>query len=293
MHGRSWARLAEAVPTKTLTQIKNYYQNYKVKVRLRLVPPGAICIPVCALARSLPAACADMKPCSVKASPLKRQASYHLVMLVQLVCLASPKPFAFKRMPPACMGHLGQLWGSIRNLTQRNLSKSTQCAAGPGPHGAAAERGAAGLAEARAPRRRECRRGRARPGQRPDHRQLLAGGVLFRHTAGTAAAQRHQRLCRIRARAPAGACRCCLPATPWLVCLQVGRGSAANPPQGLQFCTWSRVKASDTGLLSSLCLTVPHAVMTAGLVPLLWVVHMLALSAILCKKKRSLAAHHF
>ncbi len=33
MHGRSWARLAEAVPTKTLTQIKNYYQNYKVKVR--------------------------------------------------------------------------------------------------------------------------------------------------------------------------------------------------------------------------------------------------------------------
>lgn len=33
MHGRNWARLSEAVPSKTLTQIKNYYQNYKVKVR--------------------------------------------------------------------------------------------------------------------------------------------------------------------------------------------------------------------------------------------------------------------
>lgn len=33
VHGRSWAKLAEAVPTKTLTQIKNYYQNIKKKVR--------------------------------------------------------------------------------------------------------------------------------------------------------------------------------------------------------------------------------------------------------------------
>jgi hypothetical protein len=31
-HGRDWARLQESVPGKTLTQIKNFYQNYKVKV---------------------------------------------------------------------------------------------------------------------------------------------------------------------------------------------------------------------------------------------------------------------
>ena len=30
--GRDWARLQEAVPKKTMTQIKNYYQNYKLKV---------------------------------------------------------------------------------------------------------------------------------------------------------------------------------------------------------------------------------------------------------------------
>jgi hypothetical protein len=34
LHGRNWAKLSEAVPSKTLTQIKNYYQNYKVKVRV-------------------------------------------------------------------------------------------------------------------------------------------------------------------------------------------------------------------------------------------------------------------
>ena len=33
MHGRKWAQLEAAVPTKTATQIKNYYQNYKTKVR--------------------------------------------------------------------------------------------------------------------------------------------------------------------------------------------------------------------------------------------------------------------
>ena len=33
LYGRDWAKLAAAVPSKTLTQIKNYYQNYKVKVR--------------------------------------------------------------------------------------------------------------------------------------------------------------------------------------------------------------------------------------------------------------------
>ena len=32
LHGRDWGHLAAAVPSKTLTQIKNYYQNYKVKV---------------------------------------------------------------------------------------------------------------------------------------------------------------------------------------------------------------------------------------------------------------------
>lgn len=31
-HGRNWSKLSEAVASKTLTQIKNYYQNYKVKV---------------------------------------------------------------------------------------------------------------------------------------------------------------------------------------------------------------------------------------------------------------------
>ena len=35
LHGRDWGHLAAAVPSKTLTQIKNYYQNYKVKVRSR------------------------------------------------------------------------------------------------------------------------------------------------------------------------------------------------------------------------------------------------------------------
>ncbi len=33
VHGRKWAQLEAAVPTKTATQIKNYYQNYKAKVR--------------------------------------------------------------------------------------------------------------------------------------------------------------------------------------------------------------------------------------------------------------------
>ena len=32
VHGRDWKRLGEAVPTKTETQIKNYFQNYKQKV---------------------------------------------------------------------------------------------------------------------------------------------------------------------------------------------------------------------------------------------------------------------
>ncbi|GAX73612.1 hypothetical protein CEUSTIGMA_g1063.t1 [Chlamydomonas eustigma] len=32
VHGRDWGRLATAVPTKSLTQIKTYYQNYKSKL---------------------------------------------------------------------------------------------------------------------------------------------------------------------------------------------------------------------------------------------------------------------
>lgn len=31
-HGRDWKKLQAAVPGKTIVQIKNYYQNYKVKV---------------------------------------------------------------------------------------------------------------------------------------------------------------------------------------------------------------------------------------------------------------------
>ena len=32
VHGRDWKRLGQAVPNKTETQIKNYFQNYKTKV---------------------------------------------------------------------------------------------------------------------------------------------------------------------------------------------------------------------------------------------------------------------
>ena len=43
-HGRDWRRLDEAVPGKTLVQIKNYFQNYKAKLGLdRLaLPAGAV-----------------------------------------------------------------------------------------------------------------------------------------------------------------------------------------------------------------------------------------------------------
>lgn len=33
VHGRKWAALEAAVPTKTATQIRNFYQNYKTKAR--------------------------------------------------------------------------------------------------------------------------------------------------------------------------------------------------------------------------------------------------------------------
>ena len=32
LHGRDWKQLGRAVPNKTETQIKNYFQNYKSKV---------------------------------------------------------------------------------------------------------------------------------------------------------------------------------------------------------------------------------------------------------------------
>jgi hypothetical protein len=42
-YGRNWERLQAAVPTKTLTQIRNYYQNYRSKVFEPIVlPPGAV-----------------------------------------------------------------------------------------------------------------------------------------------------------------------------------------------------------------------------------------------------------
>lgn len=41
-HGRKWAQLEAAVPTKTSTQIKNYYQNYKGKVQL--CPEILVCL---------------------------------------------------------------------------------------------------------------------------------------------------------------------------------------------------------------------------------------------------------
>ena len=43
-YGRDWARLDQAVPGKTLVQIKNYFQNYKAKLGLdRLpLPVGAV-----------------------------------------------------------------------------------------------------------------------------------------------------------------------------------------------------------------------------------------------------------
>ena len=31
VHGRDWGRLTDAVPAKSLAQIKTYYQNYKVR----------------------------------------------------------------------------------------------------------------------------------------------------------------------------------------------------------------------------------------------------------------------
>ncbi len=37
-HGRDWEKLCAAVPGKTRTQVKNYYQNYKGKLGLEGLP---------------------------------------------------------------------------------------------------------------------------------------------------------------------------------------------------------------------------------------------------------------
>ena len=43
-YGRDWSRLHAAVPAKTLTQIKNYYQNYRTRLGLDklALPPSAV-----------------------------------------------------------------------------------------------------------------------------------------------------------------------------------------------------------------------------------------------------------
>ena len=44
-HGRDWRRLDEAIPGKTLVQIKNYFQNYKAKLGLDRLPLPAGAVP--------------------------------------------------------------------------------------------------------------------------------------------------------------------------------------------------------------------------------------------------------
>ena len=39
IYGRDWGRLDQAIPGKTLVQIKNYFQNYKSKLGLDRLPP--------------------------------------------------------------------------------------------------------------------------------------------------------------------------------------------------------------------------------------------------------------
>ena len=42
-HGRDWAQMQAAVPTKTMTQIRNFYQNYKAKhFDIIQLPPSAV-----------------------------------------------------------------------------------------------------------------------------------------------------------------------------------------------------------------------------------------------------------
>lgn len=52
-HGRNWEKLCAAVPTKTRTQIKNYYQNYKSKLGLEhMLRPSSL--PAASQQQSLP-----------------------------------------------------------------------------------------------------------------------------------------------------------------------------------------------------------------------------------------------
>ena len=44
-YGRDWRRLDEAIPGKTLVQIKNYFQNYKAKLGLDRLPLPAGAVP--------------------------------------------------------------------------------------------------------------------------------------------------------------------------------------------------------------------------------------------------------
>ena len=64
-YGRDWTRLDQAVPGKTLVQIKNYFQNYKAKLGLdRLpLPVGAVQPDACRRQREDSAPAGKM-PCS-------------------------------------------------------------------------------------------------------------------------------------------------------------------------------------------------------------------------------------
>ncbi len=69
-YGRDWVRLSEAIPDKTVIQIKNYYQNYKGKLGLDRIelPPTAI-HPSSRRRRSTNQAAADVPRTSVDVCP--------------------------------------------------------------------------------------------------------------------------------------------------------------------------------------------------------------------------------
>jgi len=42
IHGKDWARISQEIPTKTQSQVKNYFQNYKNKLNLtQHLPPNS------------------------------------------------------------------------------------------------------------------------------------------------------------------------------------------------------------------------------------------------------------
>ena len=64
-HGRDWDRLAAALPGKTRTQIKSYYQNYKTRLGLEaLCPPseGALLFAISLLLSDLQFCCSPAMP---------------------------------------------------------------------------------------------------------------------------------------------------------------------------------------------------------------------------------------